>query len=67
MNDVPGGTLPFRIGREECPIFFGLKILSTLIFLDPVFCLFKFIFVGSNLAENLYFRINLAYNKEELN
>ena len=45
----------------------GPKILSRLIFLDLVFCLFKFMFWGSFLAENLYFWIHLAYNKEELN
>ena len=42
-------------------------ILSRLIFLDLVFCLFKFIFLGSHLAENLYFGINLAYNEEKSN
>ena len=36
-------------------------------FLDLVFCLFEFIFLGSYLAENLYFWINLANNKDELN
>ena len=34
-----------------CPIFLGPKIL----------------FLGSHLAENLYFWINSEYNKEELN
>ena len=63
----PGGrTLPFRIGREACPIFLGPKMFSRLIFLDLVFRPFKFIFLGSHLAENLYFRINLAYNEEEI-
>ena len=64
----PGGVaLLFRLGREACPIFLGPKILSRLIFLDLAFCLFKFIFLGSHLAENLYFWINLAYNQGELN
>ena len=61
------GALLFRIGREACPIFSGLTILSRLKFLDLACCLFKFIFLGSYLAENLYFWINLAYNKQELN
>ena len=61
-----GGALPFRIGRVACPTFLGPKILSGPIFLHLVFCLFKFIFLGSHLAENLYFWINLAYNKEGL-
>ena len=38
-----------------CPIFFGPKTLLRLILLDLVFCLFKFIFFGSHLAENLSF------------
>ena len=42
-------------------------ILSRLTFLDLVFCLFKFMFLSSYLAENLYFWINLAYSEEELN
>ena len=48
---------------------FESEILSRLLdgFLDLAFCLFKFIFLGSHLAENLYFWINLAYNKGELN
>ena len=50
-----GGALPFRIDREACPIFLGPKILSRLICLDLVFCLFKFILLGSHLAGNLYF------------
>ena len=62
-----GGALPFRIGREACPIFLSPKIFSIHIFLDLVFCLFKIIFLGSHLAENSYFWINIAYNKEELN
>ena len=48
-----GGALPFRIGREACPIFLGPKILLKVIFFDLVFCLFMFIFLGSHLAENL--------------
>ena len=47
-----GGALLYRIDREECPIFLGPKILSRLIFLDLVSCLSKFIFLGSQLAEN---------------
>ena len=35
-------------------------------FLDIVFCLFKFIFLGSFLDENVHVWINLAYNEEEL-
>ena len=63
----PGGeALLFRLGREACHIFLGPKILSRLIFLDLAFCLFKFIFLGSYLAENLYFWISLAHNKDEL-
>ena len=46
-----GGALPFRIGREACPIFLCSKTLPRLIFLDVVLCLFKFIFLGSYLAE----------------
>ena len=61
------GTVLFRISREACPIYLGPKILSRLTFMNLVFCLFKFTFLGSQLAENLYFWINLAYNKEELN
>ena len=45
-----GVALPFRIDRKACPIFLDLKILSRLILLDPVFCLFKFIFLGSPLG-----------------
>ena len=60
-----GVALPFRIGREACPIFLGPNILSRLIFLDLFFCLFKFIFLGSHWSVNLYFWINLAYSKEE--
>ena len=41
--------------------------MSRLTFVDLVLCLFKFIFVGYHLAENLYFWINLGYNKDELN
>ena len=55
------------IGREARPIFLGPKILSRLIFLDLVFCLFKIIFLGSHLVENVYFWIHLACNKSELN
>ena len=65
--NIPRGALPFRLGREACPIFLGPKILSRLIFLDLPFRLFKLIFLGSHLAENLYPWINLAYNKGELN
>ena len=65
MSTRSGGTLPFS--REACLIFLGPKILPTLIFLDLVFCLFKFIFLSSLLAENLYFWMNLGYSKEELN
>ena len=64
---VSQGALLFSLGREACPIFLGSKILSRLIFLDLAFCLFKFIFLGFHLAENLYFWINLAYNKGDLN
>ena len=40
---------------EACPVFLGQNILSRLIYvLDVVFCLFRFIFLGSHLAENLY-------------
>ena len=73
QRPCPGGgggakALPFRIGTEACPIFLGLKILSRVIFLDLVFCLLKFMFLGSHLPENLYFGINsLAHNKDELN
>ena len=56
----PRGALLFRLGREACPIFLGPKILSTVIFSDLAFCLFKFIFLGSHLAENLYFWTNVA-------
>ena len=52
------GALSFWIGREAYPIFLGLKILSRLIYMDLVFCMFKFIFLGSHLAENLYFWIH---------
>ena len=62
-----GRALPFRIGREAWTVFLGPKILFRLIFLDLVSCLFKFIFLGSHVAENLYFWINLAYITEELN
>ena len=55
QNRGRGGALSFRIGREACPIFLGPKILSRLIFLDLIFCPFKFIFLGSHVAENLYF------------
>ena len=55
------------LGREACPILLGPKILSRLIFLDLVFCLFKFIFLGFHLTENLYFWINLEYGQKELN
>ena len=48
-------------------IFLGPKILSRFIFLDLVFCLFKFIFLGSHMAENLYLWINYTYNKDKLN
>ena len=65
-NATPG-VLLFRIRREACPIFLDLKLLSRLIFLDLVFCLYKFIFLCSHMAERLYFWINLAHNKEELN
>ena len=61
------GALPCRIGRGACHIFLGPKTLSRLVFLDLVFCLFKFIFLSSRLAKNLYFWINLGYNKGELN
>ena len=47
--------------------FWVRKFCPRLLFLDLVSCLFKFIFLGSHLVENLYFSINLAYNKEELN
>ena len=50
-----GSTLPFRTGWEACPISLDSKILSRLLFLDLVFSLFKYIFLGSHLAENLYF------------
>ena len=60
-------ALPFWSSREACPIFLGPKILSRLIFVDLVFCLFKFIFLGFHLVENLYFWINRAYNKDEFN
>ena len=60
-------TLPFWIGREAYFIFLGPKILSRLIYLDLVFCMFKFKFFSSHLAENLYLWIYLAHNKEELN
>ena len=49
----PSGALPFRLHREAWPIFLGQNILSGSIFLDLVFCLFKFIFLGSHLVENL--------------
>ena len=45
---------------------FGSENFVRLIFLDLAFCLFKFIFLGSHLAENLHFWINSAYNKGEL-
>ena len=64
---IPWGALPFRIGREMCPIFLRSKVLSRLIFLDLVFCLFRIIFLASRFAENLYFWINLANNKEKVN
>ena len=60
-----GGTL--KIGRKVRPILLGPKTLSRPIFLDLVFCLLKFIFLGSQLAENLCFWINLVHNKSELN
>ena len=47
-----------------CPIFLGLKILSRFLLLGPVFCLLKLTFLGSHLAENLYFWITLTYNKD---
>ena len=48
--------------------FWVRKFCSRLIFLDLASCLFKFIFLGSHLAENLYFfDKQLAYGKEELN
>ena len=46
---------------------FGSEYFVKTYILDVVFFLFKFIFLGSHLAENLYFWINLAYNKGELN
>ena len=67
ISQEPRGALPFRIGREACPIFSGPKISSRPIFLNLVFCLFKFILLGSHLAKNLSFWINLAHKKEELN
>ena len=36
-------------------------------YMDLVFCLLRFIFLGSHLAKILYFWIHLAYNKEQLN
>ena len=62
-----GGALPFRTGREACPIILGPKTLPRLIFFDLVLCLFKFTFLGSHLAGNLYFWVNLGQNKRELN
>ena len=56
-----------RLGREACPIFLGLKILSGLIFFGSSFLLVHVYIFGFSLAENLYFWINLAYNKGELN
>ena len=40
---------------------------GIIIFLDVAFCLFKFIFLGSEVAKNVYFCIKSAYNIEELN
>ena len=34
------GALLFRVNREASSIFLGVKILSRLVFLDLVFCLF---------------------------
>ena len=50
-----------------CSIFLGPKILSRYEFLDLAICLLKFMFLGSHLAENLYFWITLACNEKELN
>ena len=49
-NTRGGGALPSRIGREECLIILGSKILSKLMSLNLVFCLFKFTFLGSQYA-----------------
>ena len=49
-------------------MFVSENFMKTyIICLDLVFCLLKFILLGSPLAENLYFWINLAHNKGELN
>ena len=47
-------------------IFGSENFVKTYIF-GSSFLFVKFIFLGSQWAENLYFWINLAYNKGELN
>ena len=57
FNSVPGST-----SFKDKYIFGSENVFKT--FQDyQVFCLFKFIFLGSHLAENVYFWITL----EEMN
>ena len=46
---------------------FGSENFAKTYISGSSFCLFKFIFLGFHLAENLYFWISLGHNKEELN
>ena len=43
-----GGALPFKIGREACPIFLGSENFVKIYIFGSSFCLCKFIFLGSH-------------------
>ena len=65
---MPRGALPFRIGREACPIFLGPKFCQDLYFLIYFFCLFTGLYFWVfTWLKTCIFWINLANNKEELN